>query len=509
MSTKEGVGRVEHIVIVGGGVAGWMAAANLAEALRPAARLRVVPVAGAGDASFGGADSLLPLRDERLGFLREADTLLAAGAGSCGWGVAFDGWSPCARPWFLPFGSIGASLGPVPFHQIVLRLRRAGRPVRLADYSLPALAAQAGRFAWPGGPARSVLSTCRHALHLDVDALAGSLRARAEAAGVRALRAPFAAAERSADGRIEAVRTADGARIGADLVLDCSETAVVSGQDPWEDWSPWLACDRVLFAQVPRTADPPPYALAEAHAAGWTRHLPLGHARSLAAFCNAAPGGEAAALASLQRAGLVTEPESAPFRCGRRREPWRGNCVALGAAAARVDPVFAGNLHFLQTALARLLELLPAEPHSPACAREYNRRTAAELDNARDQAIALYKTNGRRGEPFWDTCRAMTVPDSLAYRLDTYASRGKVVLHDEEPFDEAAWIALFDEQGIAPPRNHPLADGFPIADLEAHLARIRTILVEELKRMPAHAEHLARVRAAVRRPANGAREALP
>ncbi|HEX7061336.1 MAG TPA: tryptophan 7-halogenase [Woeseiaceae bacterium] len=509
MSGQAGLERVQRIVIVGSGVAAWAAAASLAKVLGPAGRLRVVPAAETADAGYGGADSLLPLHDERLGCLRDAAAMLTAGDGSCGWGVAFDGWSPHARPWFLPFGSIGAGLGPVPFHQIVLRLRREGRAVRLADYSLPALAAQSGRFAWPGGPARSVLSTCRNALHLDVAALADALRERAGAAGVMSSRAPFASAERAGDGRIAGIHTADGTRLGADLVLDCSETAVLSGRDPWEDWSPWLACDRALAARVPRAADPPPYALAEAHAAGWTRHLPLAHATSLVAFFNAARGGEAAALASLERAGLAAEPDNVPLRFGRRREPWRGNCVALGAAAARLDPLVVGNLHFLLTALARLLELLPAEPRSPACAREYNRRTAAELDNARDQAIALYKTNGRRGEPFWDECRAMAVPDSLAYRLDTYASRGKVVLYDEEPFDEAAWIALFDEQGIAPPRNHPLADGFPIADLEAHLARIRAILLDELKRMPAHADHLARVRAAERRPDNAAREALP
>src|SRR5690606_15946254 len=156
---------------------------------------------------------------------------------------------------------------------------------------------------------------------------------------------------------------------------------------------------------------------------------------------------------------------------------------ALGPAAAFVEPLAVGNLHLVQTAVARLLELLPAEEHSPAAVREYNRRTAAELDNARDHAAALYATNGRRGEPFWDERRAVAPPESLTYRLELYASRGKVALYDEEPLEEASWICLLDEQGVRPARHHPMADGFAVRDLEAHLARVRSIMLEVLAKM--------------------------
>lgn len=494
MSASDVPDRLQHIVVIGDGAAAWMAAAELARALGRACTVRVVPAA-AGRAGDGfGADTLLPLPDARLGLWQDEDRLVGAAGGAFGWGVALDGWSARDRTWFLPFGTLGANLGPVPFHQLVLRLRRDGRAVRLADYSLCALAAQAGRFARPVPAARSVLSTCRYALHVDADALALALRERADDAGAARVNAPFVRAERAPDGNIAAVHTADGARHAGQLFLDCSESGLLAGDAAWEDWSHWLACDRALVARVERRPGPPPYAIAAAHAAGWTRHVPLGDATELVALHGA--GGEAAAHASLRGAAGASglgRIRSVPLRCGRRAEPWRGNCVALGPAAAFVDPLSAGNLHFVQTALARLLELLPAEPRAAATRREYNRRTAAELDCARDQAIALYKTNGRHGEPFWDERRAMALPQSLDYRLRVYASRGKVVQYDEEPFEEASWIALFDEQGVAPPRNHPMADGFAAADLDAHVARIRAIMIEELKRMPSHAEYLARL----------------
>jgi tryptophan halogenase len=497
-----------RVVVIGDGVAGWRVAGVLAAALGPAGSVSVVACPD-GERDFPGADALLPSANPRLAFARDEDRLLVAAGGAFGWGIAYHGWAAPDRAWFLPFGSLGAGLGPVAFHQIVLRLRQEGRPVRLADYSLAALAAQAGRFARPGGDPRSVLSTCRYALHLDARRLAAALRERAEAAGVVRAQGSFAAAERAADGSIAAVRTGDGARLAADLFIDTSRAAVLTGDDGWEDWSAWLPCDHAAVARVPQGA-PPPYVLAEAHAAGWTRHLPLADATVLVSSYRAAGGGEAAALASLRRATGRSRPEVtvSPVRFGRRQRPWCGNCVALGPAAALVDPLAVGNLHLLDRAVARLLELLPADAHMQASEREYNRRTAAELDNVRDLAAALYRTNGRHGEPFWDEVRAAVPPESLAYRMRLYRSRGKVVLYDEEPLEESSWISLFDEQGVRPERHHPMADGFPARDLDAHVARIRSIMIEELKRMPSHAEYLGRIRAAVT-PAAAAKEAAP
>lgn len=508
MSAPATAPAARRIVILGDGVAAWMTAAALADALGPSCRIFVVDPGSGPPADFAGADTLLPLAAARLPFRRDEDRLLSSARGTFGWGVAFAGWAAPDRAWFLPFGSIGANLGPLPFHHIVLRLRSEGRTPRLADYSLPALAAQAGRFARPVTDARSVLSTCAYALHLDLASLAAALRARAEGAGVEQAPAPFGSAERTG-AVVAAVRTADGTRLAADLFLDLSAGARLAGDGEWEDWSAWLPCDRALVARVPRPAPPPPYGLAEAHAAGWTRQLPLADATAVVSCYRADAGGEAAALASLRRAAgsASFEPDAdVPLAFGRRREAWRGNCVALGPAATLVDPLVVSNLHLLQTALARLLELLPAEAQSPATAREYNRRTAAELDNVRDHAAALYLTNGRRGEPFWDECSTRKPPASLDYRMRLFTGRGKVVLYDEEPLEEAAWTSLFDEQGIRPARWHPMVDGLPAVELDAHLARVRAIMIEELKRMPFHADYLARLGAAGEQRAGASRE---
>lgn len=510
-SSRSGVRRIG---IVGGGVAAWMAAAALAETLgHEACTIFVVGADddGAAEQSALFTDATLPLDDGRLRIWWDEDRLIGAANGTFTWGIAFSGWTGQNTAWFHPFGSIGAGFGPVPFHHIAMRLRHTGSRMRLADYSLPALAAQAGRFARPLGDTHSVLSTCRYGLHLDSAGLASALRTTAEAAGVTFVPGAFAHAERAEDGHIVAVMTDVGQRLEGELFLDCTgDGALIGGhRTDWEDWSGWLPCDRLLTIRIDGADTPSPWSHAEAHAAGWTRYLPLDGSVALTSFHTASAAGEQAALESLRHAAgdaALANLQSAPLRFGRRREAWQKNCVALGPAAAMIEPLAVSNLHLLRSAILRLLELLPADPHAKAESREYNRRSAMELDNARDFAIALYKTNGRQGEAFWDERRAMSVPDALDHRMRLYANLGRVVLYDEEPLEDTSWISLFDEQGMRPDRYHPIAQGFTTENLQAHVARVRTIMIEELKKMPTHGEYLNRLKQALH---SAGRESAP
>ena len=140
--------------------------------------------------------------------------------------------------------------------------------------------------------------------------------------------------------------------------------------------------------------------------------------------------------------------------------------------------------------------MLPGDRNGRWEALEYNRLTALELDHARDFALLHYKLNGRHGEPLWDRSRAMTIPETAAYKLRSYESRGRVTLYDEEPLDEASWLNLFDEQGVTPRHYSRMADGFKVSELQAHVERVRHIMLDELKTMPLHGDFLARLRAA-------------
>lgn len=490
----------QRIVIVGSGIAAWMAAVALAKAVKAGDwSICVVRDETADSLSPAfAADATMPLsRSPHFALDMDEDAVIAETGAAFSCGIALSGWSGAGAAYFNPFGTVGAALGPVPFHHLVMRLRREGLPLRLANYSLAALAAQSGRFCRPSRDAHSVLSTCDYGLHMVCAKVAELLSAEARRRGVACVAAPMRTAERKGDGSVAAIVTAGGKRIEGDWFIDCTgpEGRLMEGAG-WEDWSPWLPCDSFVAARVPARDAPPPYSLAAATPAGWVREVPTQGANWTTGFHSSRFSTPEEALETIRHGAGQSSPEdvvSGRLRFGRRTRAWQGNCIALGGAAATIDPVAASNLHLTRSSIDRVLRLLPARPGANAEAEEYNRLTAQQLDHARDFAILHYKLNGRRGEPFWDECRSMALPGTLEYKLRSYESRGRVPLYDEEPLEEASWLNLFDEHGVRPRRYSPLANGFGIAELQAHVERVRVIMLDELKKMPMHGDYLARV----------------
>lgn len=479
---------IPRIVIAGGGVAGWLTAAILARKCGPDS-VRVIDEDGA-DMSLGPLGEGLPARPDFTLLADEMSwdeaALLRAARGGYAVGTAFDGWAGPQQSWFLPYGESGAPMGSVAFHHLADRLRGDGRDVRHGDYSLAALAAQAGRFAHPSPDPASPLSSYDYGLHLHGRGLADFIR---QTSDVERIAAPIADIERRDDGGIAALRLADGRRIAGDLFVDCTGSAArLIGAMPdarFGSWRAWLPCDRVIARTEPDTAAAAPYAHHAAHDAGWIRHLPLAGARALTLFYASGAMDDAAAEAS-----MGAPPR--PFESGRQAQPWIANCVAIGAAAAITDPLLGLDLHLATTAARRLADLLPHRQAGGVEAREYNRITTAELDRTRDISILPWKTNGRHGQPLWDTTRAMDVPDTLAHKIALYQSRGQVVMYDEEPLEQLDWVALFEGQGVRPRRHDPLADAVPLDRIGAHMDRLRAVLTRAAAEMPRHADYLGR-----------------
>ena len=65
------------------------------------------------------------------------------------------------------------------------------------------------------------------------------------------------------------------------------------------------------------------------------------------------------------------------------------------------------------------------------------------------------------------------------------------MLYDEEPFEEASWINLFDEQGVWPRHYNPIADGIRAGELKSFVEHVRAVMIAELGKMPTHADYLS------------------
>lgn len=488
--------RIGSVVIIGGGTAGWMAAASLARFLGEQVAITLVESDDIGTVGVGEA-TIPQLKLFNAGLGVDEDEFVRATAATFKLGIEFDGWKAPGERYLHAFGTIGRGLGLLPFHHYWLKHRALGGAASLWDCSASAQAAKANRFARPVDKPGALPSGLNYAFHFDAGLYAAYLRRYAERAGVCRVEGRIGDVALCADnGFVEAVVLEDGRRIAGELFVDCSgfrglviEQALASG---FEDWSRWLPCDSALAVPSVRTEPLLPYTRATAQAAGWQWRIPLQHRTGNGhVFCSASMSVEDAAqtlLANLDGAALG-EPRLLRFTTGKRKRAWVKNCVALGLAAGFLEPLESTSIHLVQAGIARLLQLFPARGFDESDIAEFNRQTDFEWEAVRDFLILHYHANERPGA-FWQACRDMPVPDRLAHRIALFRASGKLVREHEELFAEIGWLQVLVGQGIDPVDYHPLADQLSAGDVHEFVGLAARHAAHAVSAMPLHAEFI-------------------
>jgi tryptophan halogenase len=110
----------------------------------------------------------------------------------------------------------------------------------------------------------------------------------------------------------------------------------------------------------------------------------------------------------------------------------------------------------------------------------------------REFVILHYKATRRDDSDFWNYCRTMEVPDSLATKLELWRAKGRIFREGRELFGTASWAAVLLGQGIVPEEQEPAANAMDEAFIADAIDRMRLSYRKTAEQMPTHADFIAR-----------------
>jgi len=487
------------IVVVGGGTAGWIAAAMLTRALGQSVRVRLIESEDIGTVGVG--EATIPTILALIHYLGiDENEMLRTTYGTIKLGIEFRDWYAKGHRYGHMFGAFGQPLGIVPFYQYWLARHLDGAGGSLWDYSLNDQAARQNRFARLDRIPDSPLEGLVHAFHFDASLLARYLRTLCERSNVVRTEGRITGVNlRGADGFIESVTLQGGETVAGDMFIDCSgfRGLLIEGalQTGYEDWRDFLPCDRAIAVPCESMSPLTPVTRSTARDAGWQWRIPLQHRIGNGHVFSSAFTNEDAArdilMANLD--GKATaEPRTLRFTTGRRRASWVKNCLALGLASGFLEPLESTSIHMIQSGMTRLLTLFPDPGFNPVEIAEYNRQTRREYELLRDFIILHYWATTRDDTPFWNHVRTMAVPDSLSEKIAFFREHGRVIVEPDDLFKEMSWVQVLLGQGIVPRAASPLTRRLSDSQIDEFLMHVKTLVTRAAGSLPDHAAFIAR-----------------
>ena len=490
---------VKKVVIVGGGTAGWMAAAAMTKIFGKS-DMQIQLVESDQIGSIGVGEATIPqinLFNRLLGL--DEDEFVKYTHATYKLGIEFVNWTRLGDSYIHSFGTYGANMEGISFHHFWLQQHQAGYPHDLSEFSLEAVAAYQGKFMRPTKQAgNSPLSQIAYAFQFDAILYAQFLRKFAEARGAKRTEGRIVnTILNSESGFVEAVELENGDKIEGDLFVDCSglrgvliEQALKTGYD---DWREWLPCDRAIAVPCEREGPATPYTTSTAHQAGWQWRIPLQHRTGNGhVYCSEYISDDEAmsVLMNNLEGPALRDPFQLQYITGRRKRAWNKNVVALGLSSGFLEPLESTSIHLIQTGIARLMTYFPTLSFEQADIDEYNRLTRTEFEYVRDFLVLHYRQTERDDSAFWRHCQNLPMTDHLKRKIALYEANGRIYREKDELFTEDSWLAVMHGQGLRPRGHHPVATALGNEVVHERIEGIRSVINASADYMPDHMEFI-------------------
>lgn len=429
--------RVDNLLIVGGGTAGWLTAAVLAKQLRSSSADGVkvtlvespnIPILGVGEGTWPNLRATLKKIGVDEGeFMRECDATFKQGAKFVNWMKTGEAEHSYYHPLnTVSHASYDFNLGPY------WLLADGSKPSYDRSVSSQSTLCDLGlapkKITTPG-----FVGLQEYSYHLNANKFAAFLQKHCvEKLGVSHKVANVCGVNQDADDFIVSVETDDD-RVGtlaADFFVDSTGGAALLIEKTygigWQDVGDVLLNDTAIAMQVPYN-DPDcaiaTHTISTAQEAGWTWDIGLHNRRGVGyVYSSKHTSDERAEEVLRNHVGEESEGLEArkiPMRLGYREKFWHKNCVAIGMSAAFVEPLEASAIYLFDAAANMIADQFPRSRQNMQYVEDkFNNNFTMRVERSIDFIKLHYCISNRRDTDYWiDNCDEKTIPETLKRRL--------------------------------------------------------------------------------------------
>jgi flavin-dependent dehydrogenase len=420
----------KHIVIVGGGTAGWLTAALLAKQHSQSVKITLIesstiPTVGVGEGTWPSMRTTL----QKIG-ISETEFIIKCNA-TFKQASKFVNWIANSNdeyyhPFTAPVGqgkldiaaywqaSESSFCDAVTFQSMLCREGIAPKSIANREYE----------------------TIANYGYHLDAGKFAELLKTHSvQTLGVNHVIGNVTAVKQDKIGNISAVETDPAGEIEGQFFVDCSGfKSLLFGEAlkvPFIPKNDVLLSDTALAMQVPYENPQQPIAcqtISTAQEAGWIWDIGLQQRRGIGYVYSSEFASEEQAIATLKKyVGPQADDlkiRKINFKTGHREIFWKNNCVAVGLASGFLEPLEASALMLVETSANFIADQLPlTSDEMLPISRRFNKVFQAKWRGIID-FLKLHYVLSRRDEPFWQANKQPnSIPDSLSELLALWKYR--------------------------------------------------------------------------------------
>ena len=468
-----------HILVVGGGTAGWMTAALMAKTWIPRGHKvtllesRDIGIIGVGE---GSTPKMRRFFDD-LG-VPEQEWMPACNATyKCG--IRFPDWATRKgfRSYYHPFFSQDDDQTIRAFFQNVT-LRNKNFDVHGHPDAFFISNALAKHQRAPVPLAGTQYST-DYAYHFDAGLIGEFLGSYAKDRGVDHVIDTVTTVEQLENGDIASVETEQHGTIAADFFIDCTGFAGVlinkTLEVPFQSYSDILFNDRAVAMPTPHDEEGlPSQTVSRALKYGWMWKIPLTNRYGNGYVYSSQFVSEDDAEKELrEHLGLLdhdVEARHLKMRVGRTTQCWSHNCLAVGLSQGFIEPLEATALMIVQDTVETFMQRYEQGGYSERFRADVNDKVNAIFDGVRNYVFMHYKLNTRDDTDYWRANRDNgNVSDDVARILGVWDKGGDLLAELREQamrlvYSPTSWYCIlagmgrFPRKPRKPKRNHQVYD---------------------------------------------------